>query len=243
MKDKQKPYTILHFDSNLFGYAVGRINSDVNPINLSNTLKTARREGLRLLYWFVDPKDDKALEVAQKYSGCLASEKVTYRLHAARIKRPMLPIQEVSVYKHTNLTKEIRSLALQCGIFSRFATDRHFVRKEYIKLYTIWIKKSVNRAIAFTVLVYRDFTKKVRGFITLERKNKEGHIGLFVVDKNFRGRSIGNFLMQEALRIFVRNSFREILVTTQDENLAARTFYKKFGFTEVKREITYHFWL
>jgi ribosomal protein S18 acetylase RimI-like enzyme len=173
----------------------------------------------------------------------MASEKITYEIKVEPSSRQNFSSPEVSVYTKKIMTKELRALALQCGIFSRFATDTHFKRNEYAKLYQTWMKKSVIGLLSFAVVVYCDDKKKIRGVITLEKKDGVAHIGLFVVDKDFRGQSVGKRLMQEALRIFWTHDLRRVLVTTQGKNIAARTFYEKVGFRQKAKESTYHFWL
>lgn len=243
MAGKQTQYSILHWDSRLFGYTVARLRENCDREHLQRILHELKNLHIRLVYWFVDPSDVERKKAAVKNGGKLVDEKVTYTLGITDIKGSRRCIVGVSVYRQKNLTKELREMALQCGVFSRFAVDKNFVHNEYVKLYTIWMKKSVQRSIAFTVLVYRDVHNKVRGVITLERKGDAGHIGLFVVDRKFRGKSIGKNLMQEALRIFARRGFRKVLVTTQGKNVKARAFYEKSGFTVLKSQHIYHFWL
>ncbi len=242
MKDR-KSYFILRWDSKLFGYKVAQIVNGIEAQHLKKILEDAHKENVRLIYWFVDPKDSSRKNAAKRNHGLLTSVKVTYLLHLPKTIGKGSKRNNIFQFKGKNITKEMRLLALQCGIFSRFAMDRHFIHHEYDKLYALWMRRSVNGAIAFAVLVYRDQQKKVRGVITLETKKETGHIVLFVVDENFRGKSVGKKLMMEALRVFYRKGLNNIIVTTQEKNVIARRFYEKFGFKEVTSEATYHFWL
>lgn len=105
-------------------------------------------------------------------------------------------------------------------------TRQAYKKLSDIKYYTKVLKRKTSIAIgAFD-------KKRVIGFISLE--SKDGGVGLvewFIVDKSYRGKSIGTALMnrleKEALNKYYHYIF---LYTETQKNL---TFYKKRGFEYV----------
>ncbi len=137
---------------------------------------------------------------------------------------------------------DLDKLALQSGKLSRFYLDPFFTYEQYSKLYKTWIKKSLNRSIAKEVLVVRD-NDKVIATITLGDKNGCGDIGLLAVDSNFRGRKLGEVLMNSAENYFLQSGYRDIKVITQLDNLPACNLYRKCGYNIEKVEYVYHIWI
>lgn len=244
MKDKQNPYTILNFDSKLFGYAVVRLKDDLTSENLPIVLGDLRHRGVKLAYWFVDPKNEEAARAARNYSGVLVDEKITYAIRTDTRKEQLNEgVNNIIPYKRKTVTKDLLALTLQSGRYSRFNIDPNFKRHEFKKLYAVWIRNSVQHKAAFEVLIYKEPTKQMKGMVTLDGKGSIGNIGLLAVDKKNRGQSIGTTLVITALRNFKAHGFKNVHVTTQKSNITACRFYEKLGFAILKSEHVYHFWL
>ncbi len=235
---KRNLYSYLHFDSRLFGYKVARLKTTEN---ITNTLQELKKNGFRLAYAFVDPSDKEANRQAKKNHGILVDQKITYGVKNNLPENEGTP--EVFLYQKKKATIELLSLALQSGVYSRFFVDTHFTHGEYKKMYTMWLKKSLNRDIAFGTVVHLDAEKKVRGFMTLAAKDGQGSIGLLAVDSEYRRQSIGKKLLCEAFRQFDQKKLNVVTVTTQKVNKEACSFYEKFGFRLLKAQYVYHFWL
>jgi len=52
-----------------------------------------------------------------------------------------------------------------------------------------------------------------------------------------------SMLIEKMVNICKCSEIVNMTLEVRESNIAAINLYKKFGFTEVKREITYHFWL
>jgi len=243
MKSNNMRYTILRWDSKQFGYKVARLDDARDAKSIEGTFQHLKEHNVRLVYWFVDPKDVYRNQAAKKYHGTLVDEKVTYSRDTHTGAAILNDVSGVRSYRGKTVNNTLLSLALQSGVYSRFSTDAHFTHGEYIKLYSVWIQKSVRRILAFDVLVYLDSDKTIRGFITLEKVGVDGHIGLLAVDRNFRGKSIGKMLIMKAFVCFAKRGYKRVLVTTQGGNVAACKYYEKLGFKRLKTVNVYHFWL
>lgn len=244
MKDKQSPYTILKFDSKLFGYTVARLGSDVTEGYLPKALAELTKRNVKLVYWFVSPEDIEKNRWARANGGTRADEKIEYVMEDTLYQKKTVRFPSgIQVYNKSRPDPEVLSLALQSGIYSRFATDRHFKHDEYKKLYTTWITKAASAKRGLGVVTFTDENGRVRGMVTLETDGDIGRIGLLAVDESYRGRSIGRTLMEAARASFRKRRLRAVYVATQKKNIVARKFYEALGYKKVKTENVYHFWL
>jgi dTDP-4-amino-4,6-dideoxy-D-galactose acyltransferase len=106
---------------------------------------------------------------------------------------PHLP-KEITPYTSKTPNKKLVALALQSGEFSRFKRDKNFRNKSYEHLYTKWIQNSTNKKLAFCVLIFGDINEP-EGFITVQKKGNDAHVGLFAVNNKARNKGIGKKLM------------------------------------------------
>jgi dTDP-4-amino-4,6-dideoxy-D-galactose acyltransferase len=138
--------------------------------------------------------------------------------------------------------EQLKSLAFQSGIYSRFFKDKQFIDNEFQRLYTRWIEMSVNDSKNYTVLI-AFYNEKVAGFITLKYiSNKKSEIGLIAVSQDYRGLGIGKSLINEAIQKSIENGIEEINITTQLDNQIAVNLYKSTNFNIQEITYIYHWW-
>lgn len=58
-------------------------------------------------------------------------------------------------------------------------------------------------------------------------------IAYLAVDKNFRGNSLGELLIQYSCHSLASSDYQEIYLAVNEENLVAYSLYKKMGFTVI----------
>ncbi|UOQ55180.1 GNAT family N-acetyltransferase [Hymenobacter cellulosivorans] len=232
---------ILPWDTDFLGFPVAQLCPVASSLgSITEALEQARRQNIRLLYWFVDPSDAEAVVTAQGLGARLVDRKVTYSMPVATGAEPWAegiePISEV--------TPQLRSLALQSGYYSRFRTDPGFAPKVYKQLYTRWIESSVAGSMAREVLVYRPApaTREV-GLLTLGVHNGCARIGLLSVEEMARGQAIGTKLIMAAQHRAAEWGLSTIQVVTQQENTKACRFYERCGFRPEQVQHIYHIWM
>lgn len=241
-KKLEEPFQILDFDSKLFGYKVAKINaSNLELSDLERTLSKLSNENVRLVYWFIDPKDEVSNKAAKENNGFLADEKVTYVKTIFPSSKYNIYSENIKSYLYKPMNKQLLSLSLQSGVYSRFKIDPHFINNEFETLYTEWLRKSLSGILAKQVLVY--VKEGEVGFITIGKKNGCGAIGLFAVGAQFRGRSIGRQLVEAAFIEAAKLGCGKMQVVTQKENDTVCKLYEKLGFTVDRIVNVYHFWL
>ena len=233
-------YQLLTWDTKFFGIMTGRIIPTLLQENqLASILIEMRKKGFQLVYWASDhqyPYD------FQPYSGVLVDIKTTFEINLQNINLDSLPLPKTEPYSSSLPFFQLEKLAVQSGIFSRFALDNRFPHEKFTALYKSWIRKSVSGELANEVLVIRQ-NNHIAGMVTLSNKNGVGNIGLIAVDEEFRGRKFGQQLVCDAQRWFIQHGCHTAHVVTQGDNLPACRLYEKCGYQEIKIEFYYHFWL
>ena len=233
-------YKLLPWDSNIFNIKTGRIIPvRLREDQLVSILTEMRREEFRLVYWASDCQNAYDL---LPYSGMLVDRKTTFEINLQNISLDTLPQPKTEPYCSSFSVAQLEKLAIQSGVYSRFALDTRFPHDKFIALYKTWIQKSVSGEMADEILVIMQ-NKTIAGMVTLANKNGVGDIGLIAVDESFRGRKIGQQLVLDAQRWFIQHGCHTACVITQEDNVPACRLYEKCGYQITKTEFYYHFWL
>jgi len=233
-------YQLLTWDTDYFGIKTGRIiPTSLQENQLASILTEMRQKGFQLVYW---ASEHQCAYDFQSYSGQLVDKKTTFEVNLQNINLDSMPLPKTEPYSSSLPFSQLEKLAIQSGIFSRFALDNRFPHEKFTTLYKTWIRKSVSGEMADEVLVIRQH-HHIAGMVTLSDKNGVGNIGLIAVDEEFRGRKFGLQLVWDAQRWFIQHSCHTAHVVTQGDNLPACHLYEKCGYQEIKIEFYYHFWL
>jgi ribosomal protein S18 acetylase RimI-like enzyme len=198
-----------------------------------------KQDDFQFIYW---PSSSRCEFDIDKYSGQLVDLKTTFGIDLSKIDLKNYPLPETETYKPSMPISQMENLAIQSGSFSRFASDNNIPREKFISLFKIWMRKSISGEMADEVLVVRN-QERIIGMVTLSKEVGKGTIGLIAVDKDFRGKKIGQKLVQDALRWFVKNNCKSAKVVTQGVNSIACKLYEKCGFKKISSVHYYHFWL
>ena len=222
----------LEWDSHFFGYSVGHlVISQSTQKQLPALLKDAI--GFKLVYVFSDEKinperDDLKLVDIKTRLG----KKLNNKNHTV-----------ANVHEYTGgEDDQLKTLALQSGIYSRFKIDSNFVNNEFEQLYLKWISDSINKTIADKVIVYKEPENNCKGFVTLKFKENFSEIGLIAVDEGSRGKGIAKALLDYADNCAVEVGLNRIEVVTQFDNVPAMNLYENVGYEIMTIKYIYHLW-
>lgn len=232
---------MLPWDTDFLGFPVAQLCPAASSLGcVTELLEEARRQNIRLLYWFVDPADAEAVVTARVLGARLTDRKVTYAMPVATEPEPWAE----GIEPTTEVTPQLRSLALQSGYYSRFRTDPGFAADVYKRLYTRWIESSVAGSIAREVLVYRAApAPREVGLLTLGVQNNRASIGLLSVEEMARGQAVGTKLVTAAQHRTAEWGLSTIQVVTQQDNMKACRFYERCGFQIEQVQYIYHIWM
>jgi dTDP-4-amino-4,6-dideoxygalactose transaminase len=235
------PVEALSWDTDFFGFPVGRITiNDADVAKLAQEA-IARSESFRLLYCFADTAGLARGEVSEALPSALwVDGKQTY---VKRIAQRELPNPaEHGIYPADAYSEALYTLALQSGEYSRFRTDPNLDRRHFERLYGAWMEASVSRTIAQEVFVHHDAAGNPDGVITLGEKSGRMDIGLVAVDTAARGKGIAGKLLEAAEWYALAHGFTEMQVVTQEANTPACRLYEKAGYQLEKSINIFHIW-
>lgn len=68
-------------------------------------------------------------------------------------------------------------------------------------------------------------------------KGKRVYLYAFRIHQKHQGKGLGNFLLENVLKILAENGYSEFTVGVEDDNARARYMYEKYGFTELIAKI------
>ena len=229
----------LEWDSDFFGYPVGRVVFDDDGLaSVDMVFLEIKSSRYRLVYLFASPSVNPLNVKITDKGGVLTDQKVVF----SKITEPHLTFKNVvKEYEFNTPSVRVVKLGLIAGQFSRFRLDKNFMNREFEKLYTRWITDSVSQKIALKTLVALS-GQETTGIITLGEKDGYADIGLVAVDSRFSGIGIGTDLVQYAENFAYNLNFNTIKVVTQLQNRPACNLYEKCNFKSESITNVYHFW-
>lgn len=226
---------LLKWDTDNFGIKVGKlILEECNKDYLYAELSKAKEDGFNLLYIKGVALPEDWLNENIK----LADEKVVYSQTLSRTDRNV-DTAVVSGFG-TPISEELYQLSFESGKYSRYKLDKKLPGHIFKTLYSLWIKRSLNGAIADDVLLYKDGSKAV-GMLTYKIESDHVEIGLVAVNPSYAGKGIGTKMMQTLFSKFPLGA--KISVATQKKNKAACHYYEKNGFEVESVTNIYHVWI
>lgn len=229
----------LSWDTGFFGFGVGRLHAPFGTLSaLENALSEARASGLRLIYGICEHGEMQSSAIAASAGGVLVDAKRTYAI-ALEGDAGNLPLDMAE--SDACSRRQLRSLAWQAAEQSRFRVDRRLPAGAWRRMYSIWMRNSLNGTIADAVLVEREGDRIV-GMVTVAHRSERGQIGLLAVDRGARGRGVGRRLLQAARARCIAARCNALAVVTQGTNAAACGLYEAAGYRLAEQQNIFHFW-
>lgn len=231
-------YEILKWDTAFFGFPVAKIDGNgLSEQDLRERLSALKNKA-KLVY-YASPNKLEAKTLLREFNGLLVDEKTTFFKEAQTYTKIDANITE---YKEEMNFKDLLSLGIESGVYSRFKIDANIGANKYEELYKTWVINSVNHKLADKVYVYI-LDNQIAGMITLGIKNNKTDIGIVAVKANARGKGIGKALLTSADVFSNKHRLSAIQVVTQGINAPAMALYKSGGYNVGTIAYFYHFWL
>lgn len=95
--------------------------------------------------------------------------------------------------------------------------DESELFREYVEEPRVFVAEIEGKKVGWLELGYHKWNSRMR-------------VWQFLVNKGFRRKGIGTFLMQKAVSVSKRRGARMLILETQTCNIPAINFYRKFGF-------------
>jgi len=227
------------FDSSLFGKAVYRIVPAEALTSESELMEALPKDPGTMTYFF-SPFSPPNFELLARASFCLISVRQTYALRAIPAVTDDCPKLKRLADVRTQLESgELTKMAVLIGESSRYFKDPLIPRERAVHLYETWLKNSIFGGRASEVVGLFD-ERRLAGIATLKDEEERVVIDLIGVSTAFQGRGVGTRLLQEVFRYAHERGRREVVVTTEGENVPANRFYQKNGFLLTEVSFVFH---
>ncbi|NNM60434.1 MAG: GNAT family N-acetyltransferase [Legionellales bacterium] len=235
----REDYTLLEFDSTLFGYVVASIKMDEkNFQSLSQIVQKMKLQNVRLAYLQLPSVNEDIAQFIEQNGGKLVDEKVhiKWQLSSLQAQDTSLVAEYTGEY-----TDELKTLFRQSGVFSRFALDESFVNGEFNKLYDLWGKQALSPELGGKMFIYPMPNGQIAGFAMREYRGEQVFFGQMAVDSQFRGKGIGRALLAMVKNSAYLEGCEELHGIVHRINSTALALHKPYE--EVSSSTTFHFWL
>jgi len=237
MSSPTNPIERLFWDSEFFGFGIGRVASArLTHEDASACMARARETGLRCLYFLADAGDPDSWRAA---IGA-GFDPIDVRIE---LDRTLPDVASTSLDFTIAVADDVPSLLeVARGAFrqSRFFRDGRFPAGKAEELFAVWVRRGVSADDGFTVLGSGAATRGA--FVSARAAAGEGRIELFAVAPELRGRGIGPRLLDAGMSELVRRGARRVSVVTQGSNGAALRTYERAGFRTRSVGLWFHGW-
>jgi ribosomal protein S18 acetylase RimI-like enzyme len=246
------------FDSDLFGFGVGKIKhmsvSDglfdeealfARRVLVQECVSWMKQNRVECVVARVDPRERSVFE---ENDFRLADVLSTFHLSADLMKSTQeLSSSDIVIRPSCSEDEtKLMDISRKAFLHDHFHKDANFPKKRSDDLFARWIYNCCHGR-ADVVLVANDHNKKPAGFVAckieIAGKSKRGIIDLIAVSPSYRRKGIGESLVRKAVQWFAGNDAQSVFVGTQADNLAAVRTYEKNRFRLVRTRLTFHKWV
>lgn len=237
---KDAPGVFLPWDSEFFGFRVGRLYArQLTPPALSTLMTWAVGEQLRCLYFMADASSAETLTLAHAGGFKFVDMRVDFALDLTH-PSPTSSTNGLRPATATDLPG-LEAISRVAHQDTRFFKDTNFPAHRSADLYAEWIRRDFKMN---HILVATGTDAQPVGYVTcqLDATAGTGRIGLIAVAESERHRGLGRILVAGALRYFQQCQCKQALVATQASNIAAQRLYQSQGFRTIETGATFHRW-
>jgi dTDP-4-amino-4,6-dideoxy-D-galactose acyltransferase len=232
----------LEWDSDFWGFGCARVEGpQLRKDQLPAIEAWCATNDITFLQYLAPDGDAASARAAEEGGFHLVDERVTL---ACRITAGTSAAPDPGIELRPGRMQDLNALdaiARAGHTDSRYYNDPGFPRAGCDALYSTWIRRSLEGAIADIVFV-PVIDGVAAGYVTCKVEAKEGWIGLVGVGPEARGRGVGGALIRRAMDWFREAGVEEVLVVTQGRNEAAKRLYERSGFLTRDTARWYHKW-
>lgn len=254
----------LNWDTNFFGFPVGRIEILTHSFGtnitekaiqaatniLGSVLRFARQNQLKHIIAMADPSDVISINALERV-GFLLKDTMFY--HLFDLEKISLNLDQKNVrLGNANDLEDLMQVTLQCfnsreAIANRFYADPQYPAEKVNEMYKIWLMKSLTGERADRVFVV-DYDGKPAGYLTAILPSQEhinlnisfGDQGVGCVSPNFQGKGIFALLHQGVLSWFKELNIKYALTRTAINTLGVNKVCSRHGSVIACSPHTFH---
>jgi dTDP-4-amino-4,6-dideoxy-D-galactose acyltransferase len=229
----------LDWDSKHFGISIASIDeSDLHLCDLTNLINISKIRNVKCIYCLIDPNKLELIHSLAIHNFRFIDIRIVFKIN----------LINVDIISSSNLeiptTDELRIVTHWVEIYhqdSRFFKDKNFEPLKVKEMYKIWVNNYVNSN-SGAVLVYKKEDILMGYIIVSISANNYGKIELIGVSELYRGKGVGEDLVNLSIKWFQEQGIENISVATQGSNLSAIRLYSKCNFLPTEIKCWYHYW-
>lgn len=230
----------LPFDTEIFGIRCGRVrimNDAISKEGLESILEKAREQQIKHL---VAKVPSEWVEISNLMEDFNFRFKVCSLYLEKKLVKIENRIEDISPYERDSDSRLISITEKAFSSGTRFHFEQKFQAARIVELHRRWINNLIKDR-NVRIYVHRDGAT-ITGYVTVKIQNnsERGHIELFAVDEDYRGRSIGTKLLS-ALDRALCNEIDILSVMTESINYPALKTYFNNRFIIKKSWNVFHF--
>jgi len=230
------------WDSAFFGFSIARIevysNPSEEPLPIKELIDWAKKQNIRYLTARLSSSDSQLFNSLSSSGFTLLTNKYMLRLKNEEKTNYKLPSDMKFRILTSNDLNPALKLAENSFTFSRFFIDSAFENNRVKQMYVSWLSDFLRQTNHFMLGLY--FQSTLIGFcaytlgINLYSLNaaipNHGFIALIAVDKDFRGRGFGKFLLNKVRENLRKDNTQIIYANVDAENQGSLKMFQEAGF-------------
>ncbi len=240
-------YQYLKWDSEFFGIRVGRVNiSSLTTSLIEEIINWQMAEEIDCIYFLAEVGDISTIRNVQRFNFDFTGVRVVLNREFEDSDIIKVIYKPDAVIRPSTSAdfERLKPITVDSYKDSRFYMDGRFPKAKCEMLYEIWLRKSIEENYADIVWVV-ELDGIAAGFVTckVDKINMIGEIGLMGINKEFRGKGLGEWLINTSLNWFKQQGCKSVEVVTQGSNIAAQRLYQSCGFKTKSIQLWFHRWL
>lgn len=235
---------LLKWDSEFFGFPIAYLSSRYLTDNIVGIVNTFVKEHrVRLVEYLCQCHDRNSVLCAEKYGFRFVDIRLTLEHNINRLNDISILEGGFCAQAQEPHVPQLKEIARNAYVDSRYYFDGNFPLDKVHAFYEGWVEKAVFGTFDTHCYAMFNSEKMPIAFCSIRVHDSEtATIGLFGVDKNYRGRGIGIQLLAWVKNVLYVQGYQKLAVVTQGRNYSAQRLYQRSGFITKSTELWYHKW-
>lgn len=239
--------SVLQWDSEFFKRSVAKISINANEdIDLAETLVNCTQQNYKLLYFFIDNKNEIVTKKIQKQLGLPINQKIIFDITDLSGENIQLQPNASLSYKllqrgeADKIYNRIVALTIKAGTFSRFKLDEKIEQYYFEEMYRIWVKALLYNS-NYRVIIIEDTNKpddEIIGFIAYKIIEAGYKIDFMSISDNYKKQGLGKALIKKMTEQITAPNY--VITEIHQQNIGAYNFFTNLGFAVKQTIDIYH---
>jgi GNAT superfamily N-acetyltransferase len=240
-RTKQAPCHLLRWDSEFFGFAIGRVGGGrLDEERAAAVDEWAEHNGIRCVYFLGDYDDAETARVAERH-GFRAVDTRIRMVHdltdlgrgdsSHRIREAVAEDEEA-----------LRPIAAHSHGDTRFFADPLFPRRRCESMYETWVLGAIRDP--DRIVFVPEVDGRVAGYQVVRPAGEDGEamLELLAIAPDLRRRGLGTALLRTSLRTCRELGANRVVTITQQRNAISIEAHRRMGFSAQAEGIWHHRW-